>query len=101
MKKIIAYEMSFTKEIECSDEKLCIPFQQKYWNEYKQKYNECFYEMRKDLEVEPINFYSSYSQMIDKASNTYLYFEVLHGLFFEILTICIWRGRIIAIYIIA
>jgi ribosomal protein S18 acetylase RimI-like enzyme len=75
MKKIIAYEMSFTKEIECSDEKLCIPFQQKYWNEYKQKYNECFYEMRKDLEVEPINFYSSYSQMIDKASNTYLYLE--------------------------
>lgn len=31
--------------------------------------------MRKDLEVEPINFYSSYSQMIDKASNTYLYLE--------------------------
>ena len=37
-----------------------------------QKYNECFYEMRKDLEVEPINFYSNYSQIIDKASNTYL-----------------------------
>lgn len=28
--------------------------------------------MRKDLEVEPINFYSGYAQMIDKANNTYI-----------------------------
>ena len=72
MKEIIAYEMSFKKEIEYSDEVLCIPFKKTYWNEYMQKYNGCFYEMRKDLEVEPINFYSDYSQMMDKASNTYL-----------------------------
>lgn len=72
MKEIIAYEMSFKKEVEFSDEMFCIPFQKKFWNEYKQKYNECFCEMRKALEVEPINFYSSYSQMKDKASNTYL-----------------------------
>lgn len=37
-----------------------------------QKYNECFFEMRIDLKIEPINFYTSYSQMRDKASNTYL-----------------------------
>ena len=81
MKKIIAYEMSFTKEIKYSDETLCIPFQQKYWNEYMRKYNECFYEMCKVLGVEPINFYSSYSQMIDKASSTYLYLknEIIEG----------------------
>ena len=72
MKEIIAYEMSFKKELEYTDEVICIPFHKKYWNEYMQIYNECFYEMRKDLEVEPINFYSSYSQMIDKAGNTYL-----------------------------
>ena len=72
MKEIIAYEMSFRKEIEYSDEVFCIPFKKIYWNEYMQKYNECFYEMRKDLEVEPINFYSNYSQIIDKANNTYL-----------------------------
>ena len=72
MKEIIVYEMSFKKEIESSDELLCVPFSKNYWNEYMQKYNKAFHEMRKELEVEPINFYSSYSQMIDKASNTYL-----------------------------
>ena len=81
MKEIIVYEMSFKKEIEYRDEVLCIPFQKNYWNEYMQKYNACFCEMRKDLEVEPINFYSDYSQMIDKASSTYLYLknEVIAG----------------------
>lgn len=72
MKEIIAYEMSYKKEVVFNDEVFCIPFHKKYWNEYKQKYNDCFCEMRKVLEVEPINFYSSYSQMIDKAGNTYL-----------------------------
>ena len=72
MKEIIAYEMSFRGEIEYSDDVFCIPFQKRYWNEYMQKYNACFYEMRKDLEVEPINFYSDYSQIMDKASSTYL-----------------------------
>ena len=72
MKEIIAYEMSYKKEIKYSNDVFCIPFQEKYWNEYMRIYNECFCEMRKDLEIEPINFYSDYSQMIDKASNTYL-----------------------------
>ena len=75
MKEIIAYEMSYKKEIKYSNDVFCIPFQEKYWNEYMRIYNECFCEMRKDLEIEPINFYSDYSQMIDKASNTYLCLE--------------------------
>ena len=81
MKEIIAYEMSFREEIEYSDATYCIPFQPKYWNEYMQKYNACFCEMRKDLEIEPVNFYSDYSQMIDKADSTYLYLknEVIAG----------------------
>ena len=29
-------------------------------------YNECFYKMRKALEIEPINFYYDYSQIKDK-----------------------------------
>ena len=32
MKEIIAYEMSFKKVIEYSDDVFCIPFQEKYWN---------------------------------------------------------------------
>ena len=75
MKEIIAYEMLFRGEIEYSDEVFCTPFQKRYWDEYMQKYNASFREMRKDLEVEPINFYSDYSQMIDKADSTYLHLE--------------------------
>lgn len=73
MKEIIAYEMSFTKPLKYNHDIYCAPFEEKYWNEYMQIYNECFREMRRELEVEPINFYSNYAQMKDKSSNTYLY----------------------------
>lgn len=73
MKEIIVYKMSFKGKIEYYNDMLCVPFQEKYWNEYMKIYNECFYEMRKDLEIEPINFYSDYSQMKDKIRGTYLY----------------------------
>lgn len=72
MKKITVCEMSFGGTLEYRDGLLCIPFQKKYWNEYMQIYNECFHEMRKDLEIEPTDFYSDYSQMKEKADNTYL-----------------------------
>ena len=75
MKEIIAYEMSFKEILKYSADMFCVPFQEKYWNEYMQIYNECFYEMRKALEIEPINFYSGYSQMKDKISDTFLYLQ--------------------------
>lgn len=72
MKEIVAYEMSFKGALEYQDDVSCVPFEEKYWKEYMQVYNACFYDMRKDLEVEPINFYSDYFQMRDKADNTFL-----------------------------
>lgn len=72
MKEIIAYEMSLKTEVERSEEALCVPFEIAYWEEYMQKYNACYSEMRKDLEIEPIDFYSDYSQMEDKARSTYI-----------------------------
>lgn len=81
MKEIIAYEMFFDKTLEYKNDIICVPFQEKYWNEYKKIYNECFYKMRKELEVEPINFYSGYYQIKDKINNIFLYFqnEVIAG----------------------
>lgn len=81
MKEIIAYEMSFKGTLPYQSDITCVPFHEKYWNEYMQIYNECFYEMRKDLEIEPVNFYSDYSQMKDKADDTFLYLrdEVIVG----------------------
>lgn len=75
MKEIIAYEMLFKGNIPYSGGLSCISFREKHWTEYMKIYNECFYEMRKVLEIEPINFYSDYSQMKDKANSTYLYLQ--------------------------
>ena len=75
MKEIIVYEMSLSKKLNYKADIICIPFEEKYWREYMKIYNECFYEMRKQLEIEPINFYSDYSQMEGKADNTFLYLQ--------------------------
>ena len=75
MKEIIAYEMSFDKTLENQNDISCVPFQEQYWNEYMRIYNECFYKMRKVLEVEPINFYSDYSQVKDKINDIFLYLQ--------------------------
>ena len=75
MKEIIAYEMSFDKMFEYPNDVSCVPFQEQYWDEYMKIYNDCFYEMRKTLEVEPINFYSDYSQIKDKINDIFLYLQ--------------------------
>lgn len=75
MKEIIAYEMVFNKTLEYQNGIICVPFQEKYWNEYKKIYNECFYKMRKELEVEPINFYYDCSQIKDKINDIFLYLQ--------------------------
>ena len=75
MKEIIAYEMSFDKTLEYQNDIRCVPFQEQYWNEYMKIYNECFFKMRKELEVEPINFYSDYSQIKDKVNDIFLYLQ--------------------------
>ena len=57
------------------DNIIYIPFQEKYWDEYMKIYNDCFYKMRKALEVEPINFYYAYSQIKDKVNDIFLYLQ--------------------------
>ena len=51
MKEIIAYEMIYNKSLKYHNYIICVPFQKEYWNEYQKIYNECFYKMRKALEV--------------------------------------------------
>lgn len=75
MEEIIAYEMVFDKTLGYQNGIICVPFQEKYWDEYRKIYNECFYEMRKALEVEPINFYSDYSQIKGKINDIFLYLK--------------------------
>ena len=75
MKQIIAYEMIYNKALKYQNDIICVPFQKEYWNEYMKIYNECFYKMRKALEVEPINFYYDYAQIKDKIKDIFLYLQ--------------------------
>jgi len=70
--EIIAYEMQLNKSITDAPDISCIPFQEQYFEEYKRIYNECFYEMRKALDIEPYNFLHDYKQIVDKSADIYL-----------------------------
>ncbi len=70
--EIIAYEMKYEKDpIEKSDIK-CIPFSQKYFQQYMKIYNACFYEMRKSLDIKPYDFLSDYEQIREKSKDIFL-----------------------------
>lgn len=73
--EIIVYEMKFQKDIIEPSNILCIPFEEKYFLAYMHIYNECFYEMRKTLDIEPYNFLSDYKQMKGKIKDIYLLAE--------------------------
>ena len=70
--EIIAYEMKFIKEsVEKSDID-CLPFEVEFFQEYMRIYNECFFEMRKALDIHPYNFLSAYEQIAEKVEDIYL-----------------------------
>lgn len=72
MMEIIAYEMKYDKDIVEKIEISCIPFEPQYFQQYMSIYNECFYEMRKALEVEPYNCLHCYEQAAEKIKDIYL-----------------------------
>ena len=72
MIEVIAYEMKYDKEFVEQSTIDCILFEHQYFEEYKTIYNECFYDMRKALEIEPYNFLNDYGQIKEKASDIYL-----------------------------
>ena len=53
----------------------CIPFEEVFFQEYMRIYNECFYEMRKALDIQPYNFLNAYEQIADKIQDIYLLAE--------------------------
>ena len=63
MMEIIAYEMKYEKEVVEKSNILCTPFEPQYFHEYMRIYNECFYEMRKTLDIEPYNYLADYEQI--------------------------------------
>ena len=66
--EIVVYEMQYKKIALPGNTHIeCVPFESKYFEEYKKIYNECFYDMRKSLDIKPYNFLSSYEQISEKA----------------------------------
>ena len=70
--EIIAYEMKYVKDNIEKNSISCIPFEQKYFQQYIRIYNACFYEMRKSLDIEPYNFLSGYIQIGEKSKDIFL-----------------------------
>ena len=69
--EIIAYEMEYIGGKVQSDIEL-ITFREEYFEEYKNIYNECFYDMRKALDIKPYYFYSSIEELRDKKERIFI-----------------------------
>lgn len=69
-----ACEMEYKGERLQSDLQL-IPFDCSMFDEYKSIYNECFYDMRKALNVESFDFLSSADQLKGKTKNIYVLYD--------------------------
>ena len=70
--EIIAYEMQYGNAHVPQSGIACIPFEAAFFQEYKQIYNECFYEMRKALDIQPYHFLHDYKQIAGKVQDIYL-----------------------------
>lgn len=70
------YEMQTNiAEIEAQVDIECIRFDKRFFEEYKRIYNECFYDMRKSLDIKPFCFLSDYTQIQDKINNIFLFMD--------------------------
>ena len=72
MKSFYAYELQYTGKDSIIDEVSITPFSEKYYSQYELIYNECFYEMRESLDIQPYNFYSDIDQIRDKMANIFM-----------------------------
>ena len=73
--EIIAYEMTYQNACVEKSGIVCIPFEEQFFPEYRKIYNECFFEMRKALDIQPYQFLNAYDQIADKAKDIYLLME--------------------------
>ncbi len=68
----ISYEMKYLNTVtECSAVSL-VQYSSKYKDKYKKLYNDCYHEMRKALELEPIDYIQDESFFESGMENVYL-----------------------------
>ena len=66
------FEMQYKDEQVPDSGIQCIPFEERYFEEYRQIYNACFYEMRKALDRKPYNYLESMKQLDGKTDEIML-----------------------------
>ena len=69
------YEMEYTANPVADPGVELIPFRDSFYPQYERIYNECFFDMRKALNIEPYDFYSDISQLQAKKENIFLLVE--------------------------
>ncbi|WP_296616406.1 GNAT family N-acetyltransferase [Ruminococcus sp.] len=72
MKSFFVYEMEYTDAVHEMSGIEMIPFHDRYYSQYEHIYNECFFDMRKALKIEPYSFLSNIQQIKDKKENIFL-----------------------------
>lgn len=70
--EIIAYKMKYVNNNVKKSDIVCVPFKVDFFQEYMRIYNECFYEMRKALDIQPYIFLNDYKQIAEKVKDIYL-----------------------------
>ena len=68
---VVAYTMEYRGSFINSDLVL-IPFDEKYYEEYRDIYHDCFHEMRKSLGLKPYNACDSVEQLQSKKDDIFL-----------------------------
>lgn len=72
MNHFFAYTMQYAGNAPSIDSVPMRPFCEEHYAQYERVYNECFYEMRKALDIKPYYFYSDIAQIRDKMANIFL-----------------------------
>lgn len=80
MKPFAVYEMTYTgggfpAELPSAELPLMIPLRTEFDAQYLRIYNECFYEMRRALDIRPYNVYGDVRQLDAKRANIFLLTE--------------------------
>lgn len=67
--------MKYIGDAKAADNVKLLPFDDKYYSQYEHVYNECFYDMRRALDIQPYNFYFDIRQLNGKKENIFLLME--------------------------
>ena len=68
----LVYEMQYEGDAISEPSIACAPFERKYFGEYREIYNDCFYEMRKSLDIRPYEFLSEFRQIEERGGDIFL-----------------------------